>query len=94
MGYMPVKNLTRTDWIYRLTGGSLGLLFVYAGGTKLLEPKIFAVLIEAYGLVPESLLMPVAIALPVLEVAAGIGLIADIKGSLPVIAGLLLFLEA
>jgi Methylamine utilisation protein MauE len=33
--------------------------------------------------------MPVAIILPVLEVAAGIGLLFDIKGSLSVIAGLL-----
>jgi len=67
----------------------LGGVFVYAGSTKLLEPKTFAVLIEAHGIVPESLLIPVAIALPVLEVAAGIGLIFDIEGSLSVIAGLL-----
>jgi uncharacterized membrane protein YphA (DoxX/SURF4 family) len=77
------------DWIYKISRLSLCGIFIYAGSIKLLEPKTFAILIEAYGIVPESLLMPVAIILPVLEVAAGIGLLFDIKGSLSVIAGLL-----
>ncbi|MEW6672958.1 MAG: MauE/DoxX family redox-associated membrane protein [Thermodesulfobacteriota bacterium] len=64
-------------------------VFIYAGSTKLIAPKTFAVLIEAYGIVPESLLMPLAIALPALEVVAGIGLLFDIKGSLALITGLL-----
>jgi uncharacterized membrane protein YphA (DoxX/SURF4 family) len=77
------------DWIYKISRLSIGGIFIYAGSIKLLEPKTFAILIEAYGIVPESLLMPVAIILPVLEVAAGIGLLFDIKRSLSVIAGLL-----
>ncbi len=77
------------DWIYTSLRWGLGIVFVVAGGAKLLEPKVFAVLIEAYGLVPEVLILPVAIGLPVLEVVAGIGLICDIRGSLLVIAGLL-----
>ena len=67
----------------------LGVIFIYAGGTKLLEPETFAVLIEAYGIVPEGLLMPVAIGLPFLEVVAGFGLLFDIRGSLALITGLL-----
>lgn len=82
------------DWIYRLLRWGLGAIFIYAGSTKLLEPEIFAVLIEAYGIVPERLLMPVAIALPALEVIAGIGLLFDIRGSLSVIAGLLVLFIA
>jgi len=82
------------DWIYKISRLSLGGIFICAGSIKLLEPKIFAVLIEAYGIVPESLLMPVAIILPVLEIAAGIGLLFDIEGSLSVIAGLLVFFIA
>jgi uncharacterized membrane protein YphA (DoxX/SURF4 family) len=77
------------EWLYRLCRWTLGSIFIYAGGTKLLEPKIFAVLIEAYGIVPEGLLMPVAIGLPLLEVIAGIGLLFDIRGSLSLITGLL-----
>ena len=72
----------------------LGILFIYAGTTKLLEPVVFAVLIEAYGIVPEALLMPVAVALPLLEVVAGIGLLFDIRASLAVIAGSLLLFMA
>jgi hypothetical protein len=65
------------------------VVFIYAGSTKLLEPKSFAALIAAYGIVPESFLMPVAIVLPSLEMIAGIGLLFDIRGSLVIITALL-----
>jgi hypothetical protein len=78
-----------SGWIYKLTRWILGGVFIYAGSTKLIEPRIFTVLIEAYGFVPESLLMPVAIGLPFLEVIAGFGLLFDIRGSLAVITSLL-----
>ena len=77
------------DWIYRLCRWVLGVIFIYAGVTKLLEPEIFAVLIDAYGIVPGGLLMPVAVGLPLLEVIAGIGLLFDIHGSLALMTGLL-----
>jgi uncharacterized membrane protein YphA (DoxX/SURF4 family) len=77
------------DRIYKIARWALGLIFVYAGIGKLAAPITFAVLIEAYGIVPEVLLMPLAIGLPLLEVAAGIGILFDIRGSLAVIAGLL-----
>ena len=79
------------ELLYRLCRWTLGGIFIYAGSTKLLEPEIFAVLIEAYGIVPEGLLMPVAIGLPLLEVIAGVGLLFDIQGSLSMITGLLVF---
>lgn len=82
--------MKKIDWLYRLCRWILGVIFIYAGGTKLLEPEVFAVLIDAYGIVPEVLLMPVAIGLPLLEVIAGIGLLFDIRGSLALITGLLL----
>ena len=81
-------------WIYRLVRWFLGGIFIYSGATKLLAPQIFAVLIDAYGFVPEGLLMPVAVILPVLEVLAGLGLLFDIHGSLAVINGLLLLFAA
>jgi len=81
------------DYIYKLCRWLLGSIFIYAGGTKLLEPEIFAVLIEAYGIVPELLLMPVAVGLPLLEMIAGIGILFDIRGSLALITGsLVLFI--
>ncbi len=77
------------NWIYKLLRWGLGGIFIYAGSIKLFEPKTFAVLIESYGIVPENLLMSVAMGLLVLEVAVGIGLLFDIEGSLSVAAGLL-----
>lgn len=82
------------DALYRLCRWTLGGIFIYAGGSKLLEPKIFAYLVEAYGFVPEVLLIPVAIGLPALEVIAGFGLLFDIRGSLGLIAGLLVIFMA
>jgi uncharacterized membrane protein len=77
------------DWIYKLSRWTLGIIFIYAGCAKLLEPKTFAVLIGAYGILPEGLLMSLAIALPALEVAGGIGLFFEIEASLVMAAGLL-----
>ena len=83
-----------TGWIYKLARWVLGAVFIYAGSIKLLAPKPFALLIEAYGIVPEGMLMSIAIVLPALEVAAGIGLLFDIEGSLAVITGLLVLFLA
>ena len=76
-------------WTYRLMRWTLGGVFIYAGGTKLAAPTELAVLIDAFGLVPEMLIMPAAHLLPIQEVAGGIGLLFDIEGSLSIIAGLL-----
>lgn len=82
------------DWTYRLTRWGIGGVFIYAGILKLLAPKTFAVLIEAYGIMPDPLLLPMASCIAFLEVAAGVGLLFDVKGSLSVIAGLLLLFVA
>ena len=82
------------NWLYNLCRWTLGGIFIYAGSIKLLEPENFAILIEAYGIVPEGLLMPVAIGLPLLEVIAGIGLLFDIHRSLAMLTGLLVLFMA
>lgn len=88
---IPENRPMVVDRLYKLCRWSLGCIFIYAGMTKLLEPKVFAVLIDAYGIAPEPLIAPAAILLPALEVIAGIGLLFDIRGSLAVITGLLVF---
>ncbi len=88
----PAKPLSK--WIYRFLRWILGTVFIYSGATKLLAPRTFAVLIDAYGLVPDMLLMPVAVALPAMEVIAGFGLLVDLRGSLGVITGLMLMFVA
>lgn len=51
---------------------SLGLVFLYAGLTKLWDPKAFARIISQYDLLPEPFLPVAAIGLPVLELLAGL----------------------
>ena len=77
-------------WSYRFIRWLLSIVFLYAGAGKLVDPQAFAALIEAYGVVPHPLLLPVAIGLPLLEVLAAVGLMADLRGSLSVISGLTL----
>jgi len=84
-----IKKILTSPWPYRTVRFVVGILFVWAGLVKLVDPESFAEIISAYELVPESMLGLVAIGLPSLEVVAGIGLILDVKGSLSAIFGLL-----
>ena len=77
-------------WPYRLIRWGLGLLFVYAAIGKLTDPQTFSEVIGAFGLLPEILLYPSAVVLPLLEIVAGVGLLLDIRGSLTAYMGLLL----
>ena len=86
---LSLRNGLFSIWPYRLIRVGLAAVFLWAGVAKLLDPQSFARIIDAYGLVPEALIMPVAVGLPTLEVIAGIGLLFDIRGSLTIIAGLL-----
>jgi len=82
-----MKILDRVCTLFRWV---LGIIFIYAGGVKMFEPQVFATLIEAYGILPDIFIFPVAVFLSLIEVVAGIGIIFDIKGSLSLIAGLIL----
>ena len=62
---------------------------MYSGVIKLLDVKGFANMVSRYGLVPDPLLAPVAIGLPVIEVLAGVGLLFEIPGTLTAISGML-----
>ncbi|WP_172683893.1 MauE/DoxX family redox-associated membrane protein [Desulfosarcina cetonica] len=80
--------------LYHLLRWVLGGVFIYSGASKLLAPRVFAVLIEAYGLVPDAMLMPLAVILPTLEVLAGLALLVDLRGALGTITGLLVLFVA
>jgi len=86
---LRLKRILLSPWVNLLIRFILGSVFLYAGVVKLMDPKAFARVISQYDLVPEGLLAPIAIGLPVLEVLAGIGLFFAIRGSLSVISGLL-----
>ncbi|MEW5913019.1 MAG: MauE/DoxX family redox-associated membrane protein [Thermodesulfobacteriota bacterium] len=84
------QKLLHSPWPYRLLRWGLAAVFVYAGATKLLDPRGFAVILSRYDMVPPALLPWAALGLPALEVAAGLGLAAEVRGSLSLITGLLI----
>jgi uncharacterized membrane protein YphA (DoxX/SURF4 family) len=77
-------------WLYHFLRLGLACIFIYAGFVKLLDPRAFAQAIAQYELIPETLLPLVAVGLPALELLAGVGLIFEVRGSLTIIALLLL----
>jgi uncharacterized membrane protein YphA (DoxX/SURF4 family) len=87
---MQMSKMIIMNGLYNICRWSLGGVFIFAGSTKIFEPEVFALLIEAYGIVPENLLIPIAIVLPALEIIAGLGLILEIQWSLAVITALLM----
>jgi putative oxidoreductase len=70
---------------------SLGVLFVYAGLVKIIDPLGFAHALYNYHVLPAWLINPLAICLPWVELMAGAGLIAGIMvaGGALVVSGLL-----
>ena len=79
---------------YRGARYCIAAVFLWSGITKLLDPVSFGVLIDAYGLIPKTWVMPAAILLSSLEIIAGAGLIPDIYGSLAIIAGMVILFIA
>jgi uncharacterized membrane protein YphA (DoxX/SURF4 family) len=73
----------------------IGALFISAGTLKLLDPAAFGWTIFQYGLIPRVMVDPLAVVLPVVEVAAGAGLIFNRQWSYGIVGGLLaLFVAA
>jgi uncharacterized membrane protein YphA (DoxX/SURF4 family) len=68
---------------------ALGLLFVWAGVTKLLGPRAFAAAVSRFDIVPEPALPVVAIGLPLIELAAGLGAVTGRRGALHAILAML-----
>lgn len=71
-----------------------GAIFVWSGGAKLLDPQRFAVIIEAFGLIPEAMVFPAAIGLAGLEITAGLGLMFHRAWGLGLVTGLLILFIA
>ncbi len=72
------RNLEREVllmWVDRLCRWGIGLIFLSAAVPKLFDIKGFAAVIEAYGMLPEPLLVPIAVVLPMVEIAFAVGLL-------------------
>lgn len=76
---------------YALLRWMLCMVFLGSGFIKLLDLKGFAALIGDFGLVPEGFHFPVALFLVLAEMIGGLALMADLRGSLGALTGLLLF---
>jgi uncharacterized membrane protein YphA (DoxX/SURF4 family) len=85
-----INKLFRSTWPSLIIRFILGSVFIYAGFAKIIDPRAFSKIISHYDIIPEILLAPVAIGLPVIELLAGIGLMFNVRGSLPVILALLI----
>jgi uncharacterized membrane protein YphA (DoxX/SURF4 family) len=88
------RTLLHKAWLPSLIRWFLAVFFMVAGAIKLTDPHAFAVQVERYGLLPASWIDPVAIALPVAEVAAGALTALRRRGGLEAIGLLLLFFMA
>lgn len=79
---------------YLLVRSLLGLLFLYAGILKLGDLQNFATVINDFGLLPETLVWPVAVMLPLVELLAALGLLLDMRGALAALVILLVLFIA
>jgi hypothetical protein len=76
-------------WVERCLRWGLAALFVASGLLKFQDPARFASVIAGFGLLPEAMIWPAAIGLPVLETVAGVGLFFSLRGSLALLSSLL-----
>ena len=87
-----VKNsqyIVALTWLARSARLLISVAFLYAGVIKLTDPQRFAVIIDGFGLLPESLILPIAIILPVLEIVTAAGLLLNSRVCLYSVAGLM-----
>lgn len=62
-------------WTDRACRWVLAAVFLFAGLPKIVNPHEFALIIDAYGLLPEMAVMPVAYILPLAEVIAALAIL-------------------
>lgn len=87
---MSVEPMGWTLWSYRLVRWMIAGVFIYSGIVKVQDIAGFAEVINAYGVVPWQYKTLTAVVLSWLELAAGIGLALDVRGSLGTIAAMLI----
>lgn len=76
--------------IYLLMRSALGLVFIVSGVFKLADLKAFAMVVKAFAILPPEFADAFSVALPVLELVVGFGILAGIRGSLFIVTALLL----
>src|SRR6056297_415207 len=77
-------------WLYHCLRLLLAGIFLWSGISKALAPVEFAAIIDAYGLLPSELVTPGALALILLELVAGTGLLLEKRGALALIGSMMI----
>ena len=93
-GMATLRRIWDSPWPALGVRVILAGVFVASGSLKLLDPGPLVVTVKALGLTPAGAALPLALLLAGLEVAAGLGMLLDLRWALPVISGLLLFFIA
>lgn len=75
---------------YAAVRTALAVSFLAAGVIKIQDPMTFAATVDAFGILPGPLVLPVAVVLPVLEILGAVALVFDIRGSLGLITLMIL----
>ena len=86
-----IKYLRDSSWLELTTRWVLGVVFIYAGFQKLIDPAAFAKIIYGYDLFPAVIINFIAIVLPYIEFISGIALITGVhtRSAALIINGLL-----
>ena len=83
-----VFDTSLSIWFIRVLRVILGVVFLWAGFSKMPQPEIFARTIDAFNLLPQILILPTAVVIPYIECLAGLGLLLGIKTRLSACIGL------
>ncbi len=83
------KDILFSSKAYQLVRIVLGIVFIVSGGIKIVDINLFSKVIHAFAILPYGMSYPAAVLISVSELVFGIGLVADIRGSLAGILSLL-----
>lgn len=90
-------TLLRNRWLHRILGVVMGGIFLYAAGSKLIDPRPLVTIIWGYRILPAGPINLMAIYMPWLELLVGIGLLTGFKRRAAALVGaglLVMFISA
>lgn len=90
-------TLLRNRWLHRVLGVVMGGIFLYAAGSKLIDPRPLVTIIWGYRILPAGPINLMAIYMPWLELLVGVGLLTGFKRRAAALVGaglLVMFISA
>jgi uncharacterized membrane protein YphA (DoxX/SURF4 family) len=72
-------TLLRNPWLHRILGVVMGGIFLYAAGSKLVDPRPLVTIIWGYRILPAGPINLLAIYMPWVELLAGVSLLSGYK---------------